>query len=63
MKTFKVQGMTCGHCERAVINAIQARDSSAKVKVDLEAGLVQVEGSLDESTIREAIAEEGYQVQ
>jgi len=63
MKTFKVQGMTCGHCERAVINAIQSRDSSAKVKVDLEAGLVQVEGSLDESTIREAIAEEGYQVQ
>ncbi|HCL77987.1 MAG TPA: copper resistance protein CopZ, partial [Pseudomonas sp.] len=27
MQTFKVQGMTCGHCERAVVNAIQARDS------------------------------------
>ena len=63
MQTFKVHGMTCGHCERAVINAIQARDSSAKVEVDLKAGLVQVEGSLAESVIREAIEEEGYKVQ
>lgn len=63
MQTFKVHGMTCGHCERAVINAIQARDGSAKVEVDLQAGLVQVEGSLAESVIREAIEEEGYQVQ
>lgn len=63
MQTFKVQGMTCGHCKRTVINAIQARDSSAKVEVDLETGLVQVEGSLAESEIREVIEEEGYQVQ
>jgi len=63
MQTFKVQGMTCGHCERAVVNAIQARDSNARVEVDLEAGLVQVEGSLSEAVIREAIEEEGYQVQ
>ncbi|WP_312961036.1 heavy-metal-associated domain-containing protein [Stutzerimonas nitrititolerans] len=55
--------MTCGHCERAVVNAIQARDSNTRVEVDLEAGLVQVEGSLSEAVIREAIEEEGYQVQ
>ncbi|WP_312597493.1 heavy-metal-associated domain-containing protein [Stutzerimonas nitrititolerans] len=63
MQTFKVQGMTCGHCERAVVNAIQARDSNTRVEVNLEAGLVRVEGSLSEAAIREAIEEEGYQVQ
>ncbi|HCC61095.1 MAG TPA: copper resistance protein CopZ, partial [Pseudomonas sp.] len=46
-----------------VIQAIQSRDSDAKVDVDLEAGVVQVEGGLDEASIREAIEEEGYQVQ
>ena len=62
MQTFNVEGMTCAHCERAVINAIQAHDATAKVDVDLGAGVVQVEGCLDEATIRRAIEEEGYQV-
>ncbi|HCJ30551.1 MAG TPA: copper resistance protein CopZ [Pseudomonas sp.] len=63
MHTFNVKGMTCGHCERAVTQAIQSRDADAKVDVDLNAGLVRVDGSLDEATIREAIEEEGYEVQ
>ena len=54
---------TCEHCRRAVIQAIHSRDGNAKVDVDLEAGVVQVEGGLDEASIREAIEEEGYQVQ
>ena len=63
MQTFNVKGMTCEHCRRAVIRAIHSRDGNAKVDVDLEAGVVQVEGGLDEASIREAIEEEGYQVQ
>jgi copper chaperone len=63
MQTFNVQGMTCAHCQRAVTQAIQSRDADAKVDVDLEAGVVRVEGGLDEIAIREAIEEEGYQVQ
>ncbi len=63
MHTFNVKGMTCDHCERAVTQAIQSRDADAKVDVDLNAGLVRVDGSLDEATIREAIEEEGYEVQ
>jgi len=62
MQTFQVRGMTCGHCERAVTNAIKARDSSANVEVDLKTGEVRVEAGLAESVIREAIEEEGYQV-
>ncbi|MCQ4317145.1 copper chaperone [Stutzerimonas zhaodongensis] len=62
MQTFNVEGMTCAHCERAVINAIQVRDADARVEVDLGAGVVRVDGRLDDTTIREAIEEEGYQV-
>ncbi|WP_407292381.1 heavy-metal-associated domain-containing protein [Stutzerimonas zhaodongensis] len=63
MQTFNVTGMTCGHCERAVTQAIQSKDGDAKVDIDLESGVVQVESKLDEATVREAIEEEGYQVQ
>lgn len=62
MQTFTVTGMTCAHCERAVTDAIQSRDADAKVRVDLQTGVVQVDSSLDEGTIRRAIEEEGYQI-
>ncbi|MFC3607805.1 heavy-metal-associated domain-containing protein [Stutzerimonas tarimensis] len=62
MQSYKVQGMTCGHCERAVIQAIQSRDPAAEVRVDLAAGLVQVQSALPEQAVREAITEEGFQV-
>lgn len=62
MQTFNVEGMTCAHCQRAVINAIQAHDANAKVEVDLGAGVVRVDGRIEEATIRKAIEDEGYQV-
>lgn len=63
MQVFKVAGMTCAHCERAVIQAIQALDPGATVEVDLAEGRVQVESTLAEQTIRDAIGEEGYRVE
>jgi copper chaperone len=63
MQTFNVNGMTCAHCERAVTSSIQSRDADARVDVDLDAGVVRVEGRLSEAAIREAIEEEGYQVE
>lgn len=63
MQTFNVRGMTCAHCQRAVAQAIQSRDATAKVDIDLEAGIVRVDGKLEEASIREAIEEEGYEVQ
>lgn len=32
MQVFKVQGMTCGHCVRAITHAVQAKDSAADVR-------------------------------
>lgn len=62
MQQFKVSGMSCGHCVRAVTQAIQALDQAARVEVDLAAGLVRVEASLDAAQIQAAIREEGYEV-
>ncbi|EWC40764.1 heavy-metal-associated domain-containing protein [Stutzerimonas stutzeri] len=62
MQVFKVSGMTCSHCERAVTQAIRALDPQAQVQVDLAAGTVRVQSSASEQAIREAISEEGYQV-
>lgn len=63
MQIFKVQGMSCGHCVRAITQAVQSRDEAADVQVDLAAGEVRVASRLAEEQVLEAIREEGYQVQ
>lgn len=61
-QSFSVQGMTCGHCERAVTQAIQALDPLARVHIDRPAGKVEVQSPQPREAIARAIAEEGYQV-
>lgn len=60
MQVFKVQGMTCAHCVRAVTSAIQAQDPTAQVQVDLANGEVKVQSQLEAEQIVELIEEEGY---
>lgn len=61
-QVFEVQGMTCGHCERAVTNAIQGVDADAQVKIDRAANRVEVETGADRAAVAAAIEEEGYKV-
>ncbi|MDR2336357.1 heavy-metal-associated domain-containing protein [Diaphorobacter ruginosibacter] len=60
--TFQVQGMTCGHCERAVVHAVREVDADALVKVDLPTGQVTVESDKSRDALANAIQEEGYKV-
>ena len=60
--TFQVQGMTCGHCERAVTSAIQQLDPQAQVRIDRAQNRVDVDSSQPREALAAAIAEEGYQV-
>ncbi len=62
MQVFNVQGMSCGHCVKAITGAVQAKDPAASVRVDLAAKEVGVESTLDAEQIIEAISEEGYAV-
>lgn len=54
-----VEGMTCGHCERAVREAIEASGGTARV--DLSAGTVDVDG-VEPAEARRAIEQAGYAV-
>ncbi|MDD3785568.1 MAG: heavy-metal-associated domain-containing protein [Hydrogenophaga sp.] len=59
---FQVQGMTCGHCEKAVQAAIRQVDPQAEVRIDRASNLVEVQSAQDREKLAEAIREEGYTV-
>lgn len=59
---FQVQGMTCGHCERAVKQAVNQPDAQATTTVDLATGRVVVHSSCTREALAQAIREEGYTV-
>ena len=62
MMRFKVAKMSCGHCVRAVTEAVHGVDAAARVDVDLKAGEVTVAnaaaGAADR--IAQAIGAAGY---
>lgn len=62
--TFEVHGMTCGHCEKAVTQAIHLLDPQATVHIDRAHHQVSVrsEQTLDVPAMTAAIREEGYEV-
>ncbi len=62
MQLFDVSGMTCGHCVRAVTQAIKAIDPAATVQVDLGAKQVWVDSAATLAALTAAIEAEGYQV-
>lgn len=60
--TFTVTGMTCGHCEKAVIRALKTVDPQAEVTIDRAANLVDVQSEQPHEVLVAAITEEGYTV-
>lgn len=61
MLTFRVEDMTCGHCVRAIKQALRDPDPAAEIDVDLARRLVRVRSSiLDERRAGDAIAGAGY---
>lgn len=59
---FQVQGMSCGHCERAISRAIQQLDPQAQVQIDRAQGQVTVQSEQPRSALAAVITEEGYAV-
>ncbi|WP_332778356.1 heavy-metal-associated domain-containing protein [Polaromonas sp.] len=59
-QSLNVQGMTCGHCERTVINAVKQVDANAEVRVDLSTGKVEVQSDEPREALIKAIVDEGY---
>jgi copper chaperone len=63
MYELQVEGMSCGHCVKAVTNSVKALDQDAKVDVDLGSKTVRVESGAALHAVKAAIADAGYTVQ
>jgi copper chaperone len=61
-QSFNVQGMTCGHCEKAVIAAVRQLDPAAEVQIDRSQNRVDVKTEQPRDAVANAIREEGYTV-
>ncbi len=62
--TIQVEGMTCGHCESAVKNAVEAVDGvkQASASKDNKTVTILYEGELNSAEIKQAIEDAGYTV-
>lgn len=62
--TYKVKGMTCGHCEQSVTNELTGIEGVTDVAVDLETGDVSVTSAaeLDEAAVHAAVDEAGFEL-
>jgi copper chaperone len=60
--TYRVEGMTCGHCASSVREEVGALAGVTEVAVDLESGRVTVTSAevLDLDAVRAAVEEAGY---
>ena len=57
---YKVGGMTCDGCVRAVTRALQRRDPKSEVTVELATGKVSVAGELPHAEVQRAVEEAGF---
>jgi len=61
--SYSVPGVHCAHCRAAIEEEVSVVAGVTGVEVDLDAKRVTVTGSgLDDSALREAIDEAGYEV-
>jgi copper chaperone len=60
MIEFDIAALSCGHCVRAVTEAVHEVDPAARVEVDLARKHVTVQSQADRNTLKAALAEAGY---
>ena len=63
-QTYTVSGMTCGHCVASVTEEVQEVSGVETVDVVLETGQLTVTSAepVEETAIRAAVEEAGYQL-
>ncbi len=57
---LKIEGMSCGHCVRAVEQAL--RETPGVTAVEVSVGHARVEGDVERAALVAAIEEEDFQV-
>ena len=61
--TFRVPGMTCGHCEKAVTSEVMKITGVDSVAIDLDAKTVTVtsDSALEWADVETAVDEAGFE--
>ena len=65
MLELKVEGLTCGHCVKAVTEAVHSVAPQLAVTIDLQQGLVKITASnttIPTDAVIKAIEKEGYKI-
>ncbi|MDO4586571.1 MAG: heavy metal translocating P-type ATPase [Planctomycetia bacterium] len=62
MTTIQIEGMMCQHCVAQVKKALSAIDGVSDVQVDLKNQQAQVKGTVDQTSLKKAITDAGYNV-
>jgi copper chaperone CopZ len=57
---YRVTGMTCAHCVRAVTEEVAALPGVTAVEVELATGRLTVVGDADDAAVAAAVDEAGY---
>jgi copper chaperone len=60
MLSFEIPNMSCGHCVRAITEAVRAADPGARVQADLPSHVVQVDTSASREAVVAQLTEAGY---
>lgn len=60
MLDFQIPDMTCGHCVKAVTDAVKAADPAAEVQIDLPTHRVQVQTGAPREQVVAKLVEAGY---
>jgi copper chaperone len=58
--TITVEGMTCGHCEQTVEEALHGVSGVTDATADREAEQARVNGDADVTTLLQAVEDTGY---
>lgn len=62
MKTLKITGMSCGHCERRVKNALEEIEGVTVISVSASEDRAEVDTSVEDDVLIAAVEEAGYTV-
>ena len=60
MLEFDITTLSCGHCVRAVTEAVQELDPAAQVEVDLGTKHVRVQTAAERERVVAALVDAGY---
>jgi Copper chaperone len=62
-KVIEIEGMSCGHCQARVENALNGINGvQAKVDLKKKQAIVTINSDVDDLTLKEVVTEAGYDV-